>query len=43
MYGYTASMYVCTPRVCLVPADARRGDQIPWDWSYHHVGAWDRT
>lgn len=38
MYGYTASMYVC-----LVSADARRGDQIPWDWSYHHVGAWDQT
>lgn len=26
--------YVCAPRVCLMPAEFRRGCRISWDWSY---------
>lgn len=27
-------MYVCTPHVCLEPAEGRRGHQVPRDWRY---------
>ena len=27
-------LYVCVPRVCLVPSEAEKGHQSPWNWSY---------
>lgn len=27
-------VYVCTPLVCLESVEPRRGQQIPWNWSY---------
>lgn len=33
MYQYFAWLYVCVPRVCLVPTEVQRGQQIPWNWS----------
>lgn len=34
VYGSFAYMYMCAPRVCLVPVEAGRGHWIPWSWSY---------
>lgn len=40
-------MYVCAPHTCLVPKEARRGSQSPWNWSdrrvlshYWNLGTW---
>lgn len=27
------------PNECLMPSEAKRGQQIPWDWSYRQLGA----
>lgn len=32
-----ACIYVCTPQVCLVPIEIRRGHRIPWDKSYRQL------
>lgn len=34
VYECLACMHVWAPRVCLMSADAGRGCQIPWHWSY---------
>ena len=34
VYMCLACMYICAPCACLVPEEARRGHQIPWNWSY---------
>lgn len=31
--------YVSLPGLCLVPVDARRGHQIPWNWGYKPLWA----
>ena len=31
--------YSCIPYVCLLPAEARRGHQILWNWSYRWLSA----
>jgi hypothetical protein len=33
VYECLVLMYVCTPCVCLVSVEARRGHWIPWNWS----------
>lgn len=38
MYGCIVCMYVCAACLCLVPAEARKGHSVSWDWSYN-VGA----
>jgi hypothetical protein len=32
-------MYVCAPRTCLMPVEARRGSCILCNWSYRFLGA----
>lgn len=34
VYGYFVFMYGYAPCGCLVPVEARRGHQIPWNWRY---------
>lgn len=47
MYMDALSVFHLCTTVCLVPAEARIGHQIPWNWSYrvmsHHVGAGNQT
>ena len=33
----SAYMHVSQPQACLVTVEARRGYQIPWNWSYRVV------
>lgn len=46
-YDSFACMYVCMPCACLVPSAARKGHQVPWNWSYrqlsYHMGGGKRT
>lgn len=37
VYGCLACMHVYAPHVCLMPAEARKGHRIPWDWSYSQL------
>lgn len=45
VYEYFVSMHVYASCICLVLTEARKGYQIPWNWSLqrHYVGAWNQT
>ena len=34
VYGGLACMHACAPCMCLMPAEARKSNWIPWNWSY---------
>lgn len=44
-YVYECFAYLCVyaSHICLVPKEARRGRQIPWDWSYRRavIESWE--
>ena len=37
MYIWEFCLHVCTLLLCLVPLEARRRQQIPWNWSYRQL------
>lgn len=32
-YVYRCFAYECTLHLCLVPTEARKGHEMPWDWN----------